>query len=298
MHPVSARWPRSPTPSAGPAAWPRCSRARTCSSACPARGSWTRPAWPRMNPDPIVFAMANPDPEVSPEEAARLCADRRHRALRLPEPDQQRPLLPRASSAARSTCRATQITEEMKTAAAEAIAAIVADRRAARGLHHPLGVQPRRGPGGGRRRRRAGPGERDRGWPGPRSGSPQTRGVRRGAGAVGLGRRSRASKPAPPRRRAAIPRPSMRTRAGRAAAARSPDRRASAAGRSSGRRSRRTPCARTARTPRPRPRSATGTGGTGPWPDARGSSSARIRSFQMARHVPRYALCTSGSSRS
>src|SRR5436305_2705177 len=30
------------------------------------------PALARMNPDPIVFAMANPDPEVSPEVAAGL----------------------------------------------------------------------------------------------------------------------------------------------------------------------------------------------------------------------------------
>ena len=49
----------------------------------------------RMNDDAMVFAMANPEPEVMPEEAAQLRADRRHRPLRLPEPDQQRAVLPR-----------------------------------------------------------------------------------------------------------------------------------------------------------------------------------------------------------
>ena len=49
----------------------------------------------RMNDDAMVFAMANPNPEVTPEEAApyaRIIATGRSR---LPEPDQQRPLLPR-----------------------------------------------------------------------------------------------------------------------------------------------------------------------------------------------------------
>ena len=49
----------------------------------------------RMNPDPMVFAMANPTPEVSPEEAVGRRADNGDRALRLPEPDQQRARLPR-----------------------------------------------------------------------------------------------------------------------------------------------------------------------------------------------------------
>ena len=49
----------------------------------------------RMNDDAMVFAMANPEPEVMPEEAAPPRADHRHRPLRLPEPDQQRAVLPR-----------------------------------------------------------------------------------------------------------------------------------------------------------------------------------------------------------
>ena len=48
-----------------------------------------------MAPDSIVFALSNPDPEVHPDAAAKHAADRRHRAQRLPEPDQQRAGIPR-----------------------------------------------------------------------------------------------------------------------------------------------------------------------------------------------------------
>ena len=58
----------------------------------------------RMNPEPFVFAMANPNPEVRPEEAAPYVRRDGHGPLGLPEPDQQRARLPRASSAGRSTC--------------------------------------------------------------------------------------------------------------------------------------------------------------------------------------------------
>ena len=57
----------------------------------------------KMADDAIVFAMANPTPEVMPEEAEPVRADHGHRPLRLPEPDQQRALPSRGSSAARST---------------------------------------------------------------------------------------------------------------------------------------------------------------------------------------------------
>ena len=45
---------------------------------------------------PIILAMANPDPEIRPEVAKRGAArrDHRHRPQRLPEPGQQRPVLP------------------------------------------------------------------------------------------------------------------------------------------------------------------------------------------------------------
>jgi malate dehydrogenase (oxaloacetate-decarboxylating) len=78
----------------------------------------------RMNPDPIVFAMANPDPEVAPEEAsqyARVVATGRS-----DYPNQINNVLcfPGIFRGALDV-RATQITEEMKTAAARAIADIV-----------------------------------------------------------------------------------------------------------------------------------------------------------------------------
>jgi malate dehydrogenase (oxaloacetate-decarboxylating) len=79
-----------------------------------------------MNRDPIVFAMANPDPEISPEEAlahARIVATGRS-----DYPNQINNVLcfPGMFRGALDV-RAAQITEPMKTAAARAIAAIVSD---------------------------------------------------------------------------------------------------------------------------------------------------------------------------
>jgi malate dehydrogenase (oxaloacetate-decarboxylating) len=80
----------------------------------------------RMNPDPIVFAMANPTPEVSPEEAApytRIMATGRS-----DYPNQINNVLcfPGMFRGALAV-RAISITEEMKLTAARAIAAIVND---------------------------------------------------------------------------------------------------------------------------------------------------------------------------
>ncbi len=80
----------------------------------------------RMNPDPIVFAMANPVPEVLPEEAApyaRIVATGRS-----DYPNQINNVLcfPGLFRGALDV-RATRITDAMNTAAAEAIASIVAD---------------------------------------------------------------------------------------------------------------------------------------------------------------------------
>jgi malate dehydrogenase (oxaloacetate-decarboxylating) len=80
----------------------------------------------RMNRDPIVFAMANPTPEVSPEEAAphaRIMATGRS-----DYPNQINNVLcfPGVFRGALDV-RATDITEDMKLAAARAIAAIVTD---------------------------------------------------------------------------------------------------------------------------------------------------------------------------
>ncbi len=78
----------------------------------------------RMNPDPIVFAMANPTPEVSPEDAlpyVRILATGRS-----DYPNQINNVLcfPGIFRGALDV-RATEITETMKTAAARAIADIV-----------------------------------------------------------------------------------------------------------------------------------------------------------------------------
>jgi malate dehydrogenase (oxaloacetate-decarboxylating) len=80
----------------------------------------------RMNREPIIFAMANPDPEVSPEDAikyARILATGRS-----DYPNQINNVLcfPGVFRGALDV-RATQITEAMKTAAAQAIADIVTD---------------------------------------------------------------------------------------------------------------------------------------------------------------------------
>ncbi|HUZ28388.1 MAG TPA: NAD-dependent malic enzyme [Solirubrobacteraceae bacterium] len=80
----------------------------------------------RMNPDPIVFAMANPVPEVSPEEAApyaRIMATGRS-----DYPNQINNVLcfPGVFRGALDV-RSPAITEAMKLAASQAIAEIVAD---------------------------------------------------------------------------------------------------------------------------------------------------------------------------
>ncbi len=80
----------------------------------------------RMNPDAIVFAMANPNPEISPEDAAGLV--RVMATGRSDYPNQINNVLcfPGIFRGALDV-RAPQITETMKTAAARAIAGIVAD---------------------------------------------------------------------------------------------------------------------------------------------------------------------------
>jgi malate dehydrogenase (oxaloacetate-decarboxylating) len=80
----------------------------------------------KMNPDPFVFAMANPNPEVRPEEAAPLV--RVMATGRSDYPNQINNVLafPGVFRAALDV-RAPTITEEMKVAAAHGIAGTVAD---------------------------------------------------------------------------------------------------------------------------------------------------------------------------
>jgi malate dehydrogenase (oxaloacetate-decarboxylating) len=136
----------------------------------------------RMNDDAMVFAMANPTPEVSPEGAAQYA--RIVATGRSDYPNQINNVLcfPGIFRGALDV-HAHAITEEMKTAAAHAIA----DHprvRAARGLHRPLGLQPRRLARGGRRGGRAGQGGGHRDG---RRRHHRLRGHRRGADPRGLG---------------------------------------------------------------------------------------------------------------
>jgi malate dehydrogenase (oxaloacetate-decarboxylating) len=89
-------------------------------------GLVTPEALARMNADPFVFAMANPDPEVRPEEAAPYA--RVMATGRSDYPNQINNVLafPGVFRGALDV-RATKITEEMKVAAARGIASVVSD---------------------------------------------------------------------------------------------------------------------------------------------------------------------------
>ncbi|HEY1508026.1 MAG TPA: NAD-dependent malic enzyme [Solirubrobacteraceae bacterium] len=77
-----------------------------------------------MNPDPIVFAMANPDPEVAPEEASEYASILATGRSDYPNQINNVLCFPGIFRGALDV-RASQITESMKTAAARAIAEIV-----------------------------------------------------------------------------------------------------------------------------------------------------------------------------
>ena len=115
---------------------------------------------PTMDAGAIVFALANPDPEIDPLEAQPARRRGRHRPVRLPEPDQQRARVPRRVPRPARRPGAREITDDMLLAAAEAIADVVSPDAAERVLHRAQRV--RRGGGAGGRPRRLPGGAGDR----------------------------------------------------------------------------------------------------------------------------------------
>lgn len=99
-----------------------------------------------MNPDSIIFAMANPVPEIHPEEALALGA-RIVGTGRSDYPNQVNNVLafPGVFRGALDT-RATNITEDMKVAAAHAIAGLVAPHELAADYIIPRPFDPRVAP--------------------------------------------------------------------------------------------------------------------------------------------------------
>ncbi len=86
-----------------------------------------KPEWlKRMNRDPIVFALANPTPEVMPEDAAQYVAVMATGRSDYPNQINNVLCFPGIFRGA-IDCRATDINEEMKLAAAHAIASAIGD---------------------------------------------------------------------------------------------------------------------------------------------------------------------------
>ena len=90
-----------------------------------AKGAFTEEMIRSMAADPIIFAMANPDPEITPEEVARIRSDAIMATGRSDYPNQINNVLgfPYIFRGALDV-RATTINMEMKIAAAEALAAL------------------------------------------------------------------------------------------------------------------------------------------------------------------------------
>jgi len=90
-----------------------------------AKGAFTDAMIRSMAPNPIIFAMANPDPEITPEEVARIRDDAIMATGRSDYPNQVNNVLgfPYIFRGALDV-RATTINDAMKVAAAEALAAL------------------------------------------------------------------------------------------------------------------------------------------------------------------------------
>ena len=96
-----------------------------------AKGALTPAMIQSMAKDPIIFAMANPDPEITPEEVARIRTDAIMATGRSDYPNQVNNVLgfPYIFRGALDV-RATTINDEMKVAAARALAALARAGRA------------------------------------------------------------------------------------------------------------------------------------------------------------------------
>ncbi len=101
-----------------------------------------------MAPNPIIFAMANPDPEISPEEVAAIRDDAIMATGRSDYPNQVNNVLgfPYIFRGALDV-RATTINDEMKIAAAEALAALAREDVPDEVAAAYQGVRPKFGPG-------------------------------------------------------------------------------------------------------------------------------------------------------
>ena len=109
----------------------------------------------------IVFAMANPTPEVMPEEIEGLAAVVATGRSDYPNQINNVLAFPGVFRGALDV-RASAINEEMKLAAAEAIAAVVKPDELSARVHRPERLQPRRRARGRRRGRRGRRGDRRR----------------------------------------------------------------------------------------------------------------------------------------
>ncbi len=112
-----------------------------------AKGPVTQDMVKTMAPKPIIFAMANPDPEITPPEAREVRPDAIIATGRSDYPNQVNNVLgfPFIFRGALDV-QATAINEEMKIAAAEAIAALARERvpeevAAAYGRNHQFGTE-------------------------------------------------------------------------------------------------------------------------------------------------------------
>ncbi len=99
-----------------------------------AKGALTGPMLASMAANPIIFAMANPDPEITPEDAHAVRQDAIVATGRSDYPNQVNNVLgfPYIFRGALDV-RARTINEEMKIAAAHALAQLAREGRAGRG---------------------------------------------------------------------------------------------------------------------------------------------------------------------